>query len=216
MRHILIALLLLAALPVQAEDAIGRVNIAGYNRRGMCTGTLVAPAVVLTAAHCVLNRDGSRKPIRDMVFVAGWDGTRHAAAAEVAGIRLHPMARSGRHIDAAHDLALLELAEALDIAPLDLGSAAPAGPFALSGYTRQRPYRTTDSDGCAGTPRGAIWHLDCPVDYGQSGGPVLAGEDGARRVVAVVSARDDGGTLVVPVDAWVGSEVARPYTPPDG
>lgn len=37
--------------------AIGRINLAG---RGYCTATLIARDVVLTAAHCLWNRDMGR------------------------------------------------------------------------------------------------------------------------------------------------------------
>jgi protease YdgD len=33
-------------------DAVGQVNVAGYRIMGQCTGTLVAPNLVVTAAHC--------------------------------------------------------------------------------------------------------------------------------------------------------------------
>lgn len=33
-----------------AEDAVGRLNIAGYRHREMCSATLVAPDRALTAA----------------------------------------------------------------------------------------------------------------------------------------------------------------------
>jgi protease YdgD len=37
-------------------DAGGQVNVAGYRTRIQCTGTLVAPKIVVTAAHCVINQ----------------------------------------------------------------------------------------------------------------------------------------------------------------
>ena len=36
-------------------DAIGQINISGYRRMSRCTGTLIAPDMVITAAHCVID-----------------------------------------------------------------------------------------------------------------------------------------------------------------
>ena len=49
--------------------AIGRVNKSG---NGHCTGTLVAPDLVVTASHCLLNQRTKRmhRP-ESMKFVAG-------------------------------------------------------------------------------------------------------------------------------------------------
>ncbi|WP_159456734.1 trypsin-like serine peptidase [Roseivivax jejudonensis] len=184
------------------------MNIAGYNTRGMCSGTLVAPRAVLTAAHCVLERDGSPKRISDMVFVAGWTGEGHAGAARVADVEVHPDAVSDGRIDVAHDLALLRLDQDVALEPLAVGNAPPAGPFALAGYTRSRPHRLTRSEACAGQGAGAVWRIGCAIEYGQSGGPVLFGGD-RPRVAAILSARDAGGAIAVPVDGWVRRTLAR-------
>ena len=65
-------------------EAIGQVNVAGYRRASRCTGTLIAPDVVLTAAHCVF--DSWKKapyPLHDIHFLAGVRGSEnngHATA----------------------------------------------------------------------------------------------------------------------------------------
>ena len=61
-------------------DAIGQVNIGGLRFTGQCTGTLVAPDIVLTAAHCVM--DPRRKkpfPLHDIHFLAAVRGRRRRA-----------------------------------------------------------------------------------------------------------------------------------------
>ncbi len=61
----------------RAWEAVGRVNLVGT---GFCTGTLIAPNLVLTAAHCMYDkRTGARVATRDIQFLAGWRDGRAAA-----------------------------------------------------------------------------------------------------------------------------------------
>ena len=52
-------------------DAVGQVNIGGFRTSGQCTGTLVAPDRVVTAAHCIVSPATGRVfPLGDIHFLA--------------------------------------------------------------------------------------------------------------------------------------------------
>lgn len=187
-------------------QAVGRVNTKGYNRRGMCSGALVAPDLVLTAAHCIAGPEGSPVRAESLHFVAGWFGGDYAAESAVASYEVHPRAYARMQLDIEHDLALLRLASPMEIAPLELAEGA-APPFALVGYHDHRPHRLSARFDCPGGRLHALLRLGCPVRPGNSGGPVLVREAGAWRIAAVVSAFAGGRTLAVPVDGWVRDRI---------
>ncbi|MBY6119955.1 trypsin-like serine peptidase [Mameliella alba] len=203
--------LILLPLPLPAgEPSIGRLNTAGYRMTEMCTATLIAPDLALTAAHCVTRpEDGYLKRITDMVFVAGWDGEEHTGAARIREVRVHPEAFAEGRFDLRHDIAVVELEDSLTPPPLALGNVALPGPLTLMGYRRSRPHRLTVTPLCYGDAYRGIWRIGCRVEPGQSGGPVMAGEGAARRIVAVIVAvTRDEEALAVPVDGWLRREFA--------
>ena len=67
-------------------EAVGRLEIAGT---AFCTGALIAPELVLTAAHCLFDpATGSRVHVDDIQFLAGWRNGRAAGASGGASSRL--------------------------------------------------------------------------------------------------------------------------------
>jgi protease YdgD len=71
--------------------AIGKVQANAGGTHAICTGTLVGPDTVLTAAHCVFNlRTGRYFPPESLHFLLGLDGNHFAAHARVRRIVTGP------------------------------------------------------------------------------------------------------------------------------
>ncbi|SNS81955.1 trypsin-like serine peptidase [Tropicimonas sediminicola] len=189
-----------------AWNAIGRVNVAGLRRRGMCTGTLIAPDLVLTAAHCLYGADGRPARPEDVHFVAGWRQGDFKAHRIGDQVRIDPdfvNDESPVPERIAYDTGILVLSEPIDAE--EIAALPPAVmpetqvPLALIGYRQDRPHALSLQPHCEITHRSAVAAvgggfvgLDCPVISGASGAPVLWQSPAGWRVVAVVSASVSG------------------------
>jgi protease YdgD len=184
--------------------AIGKVEANSGNLHTSCTGSLVGPTIVLTAAHCVFNpRTGRNYPPESLHFLIGYQSGNYAghavARAIVTGPGYDPL-QPRRTIGS--DWALLTLDKSLGTpdrilairpAPAETGAVVTTG-----GYSQDHPLLLTVDPECriVGQTKDAAGHMllrdNCSGTHGASGAPILVQEGGVWRIAAMGVAAEMG------------------------
>lgn len=180
--------------------AVGRVHAPKTGRVDLCSGTLIDPKVVVTAAHCVYNHV-SGKPIRPSTthFLAGYHKGKYAAHSVAACIKPSPSFKFSRKLsakNAAADYAFIVLKTSIEIPVVrvyDRDRITVADWLVHAGYCCDRPYILSVHDGCQVKEiRSAAYLTDCDSAAGASGGPVFVKTNGGHFIAAVMSSRVSG------------------------
>jgi protease YdgD len=228
-RRLVFALALATAVPAAAEAPSARISLGEAERAawaavgqlqigrgGRCTATLIAPDVLLTAAHCLFAPETGRAvAAMRLSFRPGWwegpgrlilsgqavavgagyrhDGPRGSPQGDIALVRLSAAAPAGLvPFPAAKEPAR----EGERVAVLSFGGNAPDGPAIEPGCRILRR-------------SGALLLTDCEALPGVSGAPLLRLRGGEAEVVGVVSSRlgpetaTRGPAVAVAVDPYL-------------
>jgi protease YdgD len=201
-----LALALFWAVPAMADSpliGLGRIEQASPWKAvgrldssvGYCTATLIAPDLVLSAAHCTFDQQGRPMSPKELTFRAGFRKGRIEAERKVVQIaRPDAYLYKGKNwiTRVANDAVLLRLASPIASHVISPFMIEPRplnrGEVSVVSYGRGRDSLPSLQQTCAvlQTYKNMLT-MDCDTTFGSSGAPVFRRDGTQIRIASVIS-----------------------------
>ncbi|WP_298858613.1 trypsin-like serine protease [uncultured Sulfitobacter sp.] len=172
--------------------AVGRLDMEDV---GYCTATLIAPDIVLTAAHCAFDASGNQLQPERLTFRAGYRQGRVEAERKVVQVAM-PDAYQYKSKDTvtriANDVALLRLKSPVPTHVISPFVVEPRilnqGEVTVVSYGRGRSTLPSLQATCAVLRSfKGVMVMNCDTTFGSSGAPVFRREGTQIRIASVIS-----------------------------